>query len=122
MQSSTVFQRGLPTKSRHMRLPDELNPPDTSHAGKADASLSAMFGPPEKAAPWWVLPVLAFIVGVAVTAALLKPAVATPDYQRGHKEGFAMGQKNEAAKVRADLALAFEEGVREGRKLAAAGK
>jgi hypothetical protein len=49
-----------------------------------------------KDAPAWLWPLFAFIAGVAVTVAMLSPSIATPDYDRGHKAGYAIGKKENA--------------------------
>lgn len=54
-----------------------------------DNSEANLFSRPRSDAPWWVLPILTFLTGIALTAAVLMPSVSTPDYKRGHSEGYA---------------------------------
>src|SRR5262249_6056597 len=60
-----------------------------------------LFSPPRSDAPWWVLPILTFFSGAAITASVLLPAISTPDYQRGHAAGYTAGWQDGVVKMRA---------------------
>jgi hypothetical protein len=73
-------------------------------------------------APWWLPCVMSFAVGVAITAAVLMPVATTPDYQRGHSDGFKMGRNSEAEMSRLNEQRLYEAGIAEGRRQALAVK
>lgn len=66
-----------------------------------------IFSPPRSDAPWWVLPILTFVTGVAITAAVLMPSVSAPEYTRGHADGYKAGHDdaNRDASNREQLAI-----------------
>lgn len=61
--------------------------------------------------PGWQVPLLAFLCGVAVTAALLVP-IQTPDYQRGFTAGYVDGKQDAEKVLSANFEFGFHAGVR----------
>ena len=61
-----------------------------------------------EAVPTWLVVVLSAIIGGAVVAGAMAPMNMTPDYQRGHRDGYSMG-KAEADKEVIDLNNYFVE-------------
>lgn len=74
------------------------------------------FTRPANDAPWWVLPILTFIVGVAITAAVLMPIHTTPEYLRGKADGFREGRVSADEGWEATVRDARESGRLQGLK------
>jgi hypothetical protein len=53
--------------------------------------------------------VFAFVAGVALTAAVLNPNIATTDYQRGHRAGYDAGFQDGVSLRRVDHYAATPE-------------
>ena len=64
--------------------------------------------------PPWLVPAFTFCLGCASTAALLVPNIATPDYQRGHEDGYKMCHKEMAHNSQEDAAEALRGGIQMG--------
>lgn len=62
----------------------------------------------------WQAPLLAFLCGIAVTAALLVP-IQSPDYQRGFTAGYVDGKHDAERALTANFEFGFHAGVRSAR-------
>ena len=71
-----------------------------------------LFSRPRSDAPWWVLPILTFITGIALTAAVLMPSVSTPEYKRGHADGYDQGM-SECVDAKNRLAASLDAELRQ---------
>lgn len=88
----------------------------SSVAESTMSDIPSVFSKPVNDAPWWVVPILTFFCGVAVTAALLMPSKSMPDYQRGHVDGHKAGFATAAEQ----WDVMFQHGVAKGRAECAA--
>jgi len=59
----------------------------------------------------WQAPLLAFLCGIAITAALLVP-IQSPDYQRGFTAGYVDGKHDAEKCLDANFEFGFHAGVR----------
>lgn len=67
-------------------------------------------------APWWLPPMLSFLLGVAVTTAVLLPVPPGSQFQRGHAAGYDAGWQDGATISNATTDAAYKLGFDAGKK------
>lgn len=64
--------------------------------------------------PVWLVPVFSFVLGCVITAAVLMPGVSTPDYQRGHADGYKACHGDMSHKLQSRAAEGRQIGIKTG--------
>ncbi len=70
----------------------------------------------EHATPVWLIPVVSVLLGAAGAAALFSPLSATPDYQRGSRDGFKAGYFEASESFKLEGQRLYESGIEAGVK------
>jgi hypothetical protein len=70
------------------------NPPNQQNRDPGSGDDPERSQDKKDASPAWLWPVFSFVAGVAVSFAMLSSSILTPDYQRGHKDGYQTGLKD----------------------------
>lgn len=78
-----------------------------------ECQTDAVAKPAEHVSPW-IVAVLSAIIGGAVVAGAMMPMNNTPDYQRGHKDGYRMATTEHDEEVNIRMRKILFDGVRSG--------
>lgn len=81
---------------------------------KPDGPVSNLLSRPGNDAPWWILPIVAFVLGATVAIAAMMPIAMTPDYQRGHRDGYSHGWNDAQVSAAKNDAVYYHKGLVQG--------